>query len=86
MTAVRSLPYTRRFLVVIDGRRARDSIVRASREFIALMAAGNAAAVKVLLTKHIVVRPEVTRLLAQLGSTRSDYLPLFPTTDLLETD
>jgi hypothetical protein len=42
--------------------------------------------VKVLLTKYVVVRPEVTSLLAQLGPTRSDYLPIFPTIDLLETD
>jgi hypothetical protein len=72
--------------VVIDGRRARDSIIRASGEFIAPMAAGNVAAVKALLTKYVVVRPEVTSLLAQLGPTRSGYLPIFPTADLLATD
>jgi hypothetical protein len=72
--------------VVIDSPRARDTIVRAVQEFIPMMAAGNAPAVKALLAKYVVVRPDVASILNSLGPMQSSYLPVFPAADLLVTN
>lgn len=72
--------------VVIDPGRARETIESAAREFVPLMAAGNKAAIKALLAKYVVIRPEAKGMLDRAGPVPSAFIPMFRTADLLQAD
>jgi hypothetical protein len=65
-------------------RAAADAdITRAAREFISLMARGDASAVKSLLQHYVLVTPAIRDVLARLGPTPALQRPVYRTADLL---
>ena len=62
---------------------ANATIAQAATEFISLMAKGDAAAIKSLLNKYVLVTPAIRNVLGRLGPTPALQRPLYRTADLL---
>lgn len=67
----------------IDAKLADADVVRAAKEFISPMSKGDAAAVKALLQRYVVVSPTIRDVLARLGPTPESQQPIYSTADRL---
>lgn len=70
--------------VRIDAARANEDIVRAAQEIISPMARGDADTVRTLLSRYVVVSPEVKTILTHTGATPPLQRYVYSTADQLD--
>jgi hypothetical protein len=69
--------------LVIDRAAADATIARTTTEFVSLMAQGNAAAIKSLLQRYVLITPAIHDLLPRLGPEPPLLCPVYRTADRL---
>lgn len=70
--------------VRVDATRADEDVVRAAQEIVSPMAQGDAATVRTLLDRYVVVSPEIRNILARLGAPAPPQRYVYSTADQLD--
>jgi hypothetical protein len=67
----------------VDFRKIKQAVLDLDREFLTIEATGDYARAKDMMTRYVVIRPEVQKALDKMKTVPNDIRPSFPTADAL---